>query len=220
MNSTDTLIDQLASRAAPVRHLSSPWRRTLIWLASAFGIIVVVIASHGLRPGLIEDLSMPIRLVEWLASIATGVAAAYAAFQISVPGRANAWFWLPMPFFALWLGTLCWTCIVEYRAMGSTALVYESASWECAAAITAMSLPLGLVMLLMVRHAGVISAARTATLAALSAASLSASGVTLFHSGENALMVLLWHSGAVALLCLSSRLLGRRMFAWIGHAKG
>lgn len=216
MNNTGNLIDELASRAAPVKPIGSPLARTSIWLASAFAIIALVVASHGLRAGLADEFSLPMKLMEWIASVATGVAAAYAVFHVSVPGRSQRWFYLPFAPFALWLATLCWACVLEYRHAGSAALAYESASWECAAAITAMSLPLGLFLLLMVRHAGVVSPVRTALMAAMSAATLSASGVTLFHSGETALMVLLWHVGAVALLCVVSRMLGRKMFAWLG----
>ena len=60
----------------------------------------------------------------------------------------------------------------------------------------AMSFPLGLVMVVMVRHAG----------------------VSLFHGGENSLMVLLWHGGAVLLLSLACLLAGGKLFSWIGHA--
>jgi len=81
-----------------------------------------------------------------------------------------------------------------------------------------MSLPLGLVMVLMVRHAGVVRPAPTAMLAALSAAALSSAGVSLFHNGETSLMSLLWHGGVVALLSLASLAAGERLFAWIGYA--
>ena len=61
--------------------------------------------------------------------------------------------------------------------------------------------------------------APTAMLVALSAAALSAAGVSLYHGGETALMVLLWHLGAVVVLSLLCLLFGRPLFAWIGYAK-
>ena len=81
------------------------------------------------------------------------------------------------------------------------------------------SVPLGLLMQVMVRHAGVVRPAPTAMLVALSAAALSAAGVGLYHGGETALMVLLWHLGAVVVLSLLCLLFGRPLFAWIGYAK-
>jgi hypothetical protein len=82
------------------------------------------------------------------------------------------------------------------------------------------SIPLGLVLLLMVRHAGVVRPGQAALLVMLSAAALSSSAVSLIHhDGESSLMVLLWHVGAVLMLSLLSLLFSRRMFAWIGYTR-
>ncbi|HSM12288.1 MAG TPA: NrsF family protein [Lysobacter sp.] len=216
MTDTRTLIDQLASNARPVRPLASPLRRTLLWALLAAVVIAVLVANLGLQPGVMS--SAP-RVVEWTGSLLTALMAAYAVFQISVPGRSPSWAWLPMPPLLLWLGALGWGCAGEFLQSGGQALAWESASWQCAQAITMISLPLGFIMLLMVRHAGVVRPAPTAALAALSAAAMSAAGVSLFHEGESALMVLVWHLGAVAVLSLLSWLLGRHLFAWIGHAR-
>lgn len=219
MHDTGSLIDQLSARAMPVRRLASPLRRTLAWLLLAAAIIAVITASRGLRPGLLQDLSAGPMGLEWIGSIVTGALAAYAVFQISVPGRSPSWAWLPVPAMLLWLSGLGWGCASDFVQMGSAAFAFEGASWDCARAITFISVPLGLVMLLMVRHAGVVRPASTAMLAALSAAALSAAGVSLFHPGETALMVLVWHLGAVMVLSLLCWLFGRRLFAWIGHAR-
>ncbi|MCA1713731.1 MAG: DUF1109 domain-containing protein [Gammaproteobacteria bacterium] len=214
MTDTHALIEQLSARAAPVKRLASPLRRTLAWLAMAVVIAIVVVASHGLRAGLVQAMSAAPMAIEWFASVATGVLAAYAVFQISVPGRSAAWAWLPLPAVLLWLGGLGWGCLQP----GAAFTGIDIGSAECAWAITLTSLPLGLVLLLMVRHAGVVRPAATAMLAALSAAALSAAAVSLIHEGESAWMVLLWHVGAVALLSLLSWLFGRRLFGWIGFA--
>lgn len=219
MTDLDHLIDRLASDARPVTPLRSPLVRTLAWLMVAAAFVAIAVLAHGLRPGLADALASPGMRAEFIAGIATGVLAAYAVFQISVPGRSSAWAWLPAPALVAWLSALSWSCVEQYGRLGSAALAFAMDTWECAAAITGISLPLGLVMLVMVRHAGVILPARTAMLAALSAAALSASGVTLVHAGDTALMALVWHLGAVALLSAGSWLLGRSMFGWIGHAK-
>ncbi|MEZ0470249.1 DUF1109 domain-containing protein [Luteimonas salinilitoris] len=219
MTDTSRLIDQLTAQARPVRPLASPLRRTLLWVAMATALIMAIVAAYGLRPGLTADLAAPPALVEWIASILTGVLAAYAVFQISVPGRSPRWAWLPLPALALWLGGLGWGCLHDAARMGSEAFVLEMASSECAVAIAMASIPLGLVMLLMVRHAGVVRPGPTAMLSALSAAALSAAGVSLFHGGESALMVLLWHVGAVVVLSLLCLAFGRPLFSWIGYVK-
>ncbi|WP_149193604.1 DUF1109 domain-containing protein [Luteimonas suaedae] len=218
MTDTSRLIDQLTAQARPVRPLASPLRRTLLWIAMAAALIAAIVAAYGLRPGLAELAATP-ALVEWIASVLTGVLAAYAVFQISVPGRSPRWAWLPLPALLLWLGGLGWGCLHDAARMGSAAFALEMASSECAVAIAMTSIPLGLVMLLMVRHAGVIRPAPTAMLSALSAAALSAAGVSLFHGGESALMVLLWHVGAVIVLSLLCLAFGRPLFSWIGYVK-
>ncbi|MEJ7745533.1 MAG: NrsF family protein [Luteimonas sp.] len=213
------LIDQLASRATPVRPLASPLKRAALWSLAAIALIALVTASYGLRPGVLAELSAAPKALEWLASVLTGLLAAYAAFQVSVPGRSRSWAWLPVLPMLLWLGGFCWGCLRDFATLGDTAFAYQSGSWECARAITAISLPLGFLLLMMVRHAGVVRPGPTALLAALSAAALSAAGVSLFHDGENTLMVLLWHLGAVVVLSLACWAGGQRLFAWIGHAR-
>jgi hypothetical protein len=219
MTDTDRLIDQLAARVEPVRPLSSPMRRTLAWVALAAVLIAMIASVYGLRPGLAADLSRAPALLEWTASVLTGLFAAYAVFQISVPGHTPAWSWLPLPPLLLWLSGLGWGCMQDYARMGRDAFLVELVSSECAVAITMTSIPLGLLMLVMVRHAGVVRPAQTAMLAALSAAALSAAGVSLYHGGETALMVLLWHLGAVVVLALTCLMFGRPLFSWIGYAK-
>lgn len=219
MTDTSRLIEQLVAQARPVRPLASPWRRTLLWVALAAGLIALMVAAKGIQPGLATEFSTPPLLIERIASVCTGLLAAYAVFQISVPGRSPRWAWLPVPALVLWLSGLGWGCLLDVARMGSEAFVLEMASAECAVAIAMISIPLGLVMLLMVRHAGVVRPGPTAMLSALSAAALSAAGVSLIHSGESAVMVLLWHVGAVAVLSLICLALGRPLFAWIGHVK-
>ncbi len=218
MTDTDRLIEQLASRAAPVKRLPSPLLRTAAWMLLALAIVAIIVASRGVRPDLALAMDSPGAVMEWSGSLLTGVLAAFAAFQVSVPGRSPSWAWLPLPAALLWMSGLCVGCVEDVARLGMAAFAYQSHSAECAWAITFTSLPLGLVMLVMVRHAGVVRPGPTALLAALSAAAVSAAAVSLIHSGETALMGLLWHTGAVALLSSASWMFGQRLFAWIGYA--
>jgi hypothetical protein len=202
-----------------VKRLASPLRRTFFWVVMAAIIVVGIVVVHGPRPDWLQALSVPSAAIEWGASVLTGLLAAYAAFQVSVPGRSPSWAWLPLPAALLWLSGIGLGCLVDFRSMGAAAFAFEGGSWECAWAISLTSLPLVLLLLLMVRHAGVVRPGPTALLTALSAAALSAAGVSLIHKGENALMVLLWHAGAVLVLSAGSWLLGRQLFSWIGYAR-
>ncbi|HMB56537.1 MAG TPA: DUF1109 domain-containing protein [Arenimonas sp.] len=219
MSDTRALIEQLAGRANAVRPLPSPMKRTVAWTLGAFVLIAVMAASYGLRPDLLAALSQPAQALEWTGSVLTGVFAAYATFQISIPGRSPSWAWLPALPLAMWLGGIGLGCLHDFAIQGPAAFAFQTHSGECARAIIAMSLPLALVMAIMVRHAGVVRPAPTAMLAVLSAAALCSAGVSLFHSGENALMSLVWHFGAVTLLSLISVLFGGKVFSWIGHAR-
>ena len=218
MTDTRDLIERLAGRADAVKPIGSPLRRTAIWTVLAAALIALVSTSFGVRPHLWQTMTSPGEAIEFIASVLTGLCAAYAAFQVSVPGRSGSWAWLPVLPLALWLGGIGVGCIGEVEAMGMAALGFQTHSGECARAILVMSLPLGLVMVLMVRHAGVVRPGPTAMLAALSAAALSSAGVSLFHHGETALMSLVWHGGMVAAISLASLAAGERLFAWIGFA--
>lgn len=219
MHDTNLLIDQLAARVAPVRRIGSPLKRTLLWLSLACAILAGIVMSHGLRSGWWQIVSSPDVAFGWIASLLTGVLAAYAVFQISVPGRSPLWAWLPLPAALLWFASLSLGCMHEVAREGSIALALNTEAMECTRAITMTSVPLGLVLLLMVRHAGVVRPASTALLAMLSAAALASAGVSMIHDGESALMVLLWHVGAVAVLSALSWAFGRQVFGWIGYAR-
>lgn len=218
MTDTNRLIEELAQRAEPVAPISSPLRRTLVWALAALVLIALVATAFGDRTHPWSMLTAPGQSLEFFGSVLTGLFAAYAAFQISVPGRSGSWAWLPLLPAALWLGGIGLGCLENYAAMGLAAFDFQTHSGACARAILVMSLPLALVMALMVRHAGVIRPGPTAMLAALAAAALSSAGVSLFHGGETSLMSLLWHGGMVALLALASLAAGERLFSWIGYA--
>ena len=216
MTDTSTLIRQLAARGRPVRPLASPLRRTAGWLAFAVAVVAAVVAAYGLHPNAARHLATASGAWEFAVSLATGIAAAYAAFQVSVPGRSRRWAWLPLPFLLAWLGGLGAGCLADAAHAGPAAFAMHGQVRECAVAISLVSLPMLAGMLLMVRHAGVVRPASSAWLAMLAAAALSSAGVSLIHEGESAWMALVWHLGAVLLLSLACLALSRPLFAWIG----
>jgi len=218
MTDTQQLIERLAGRAQPVTPIGSPFKRTIIWAIAAAILVALVSTSFGVRPHVWQTMTSAGEAMEFFASVLTGLCAAYAAFQISVPGRSGSWAWLPALPLALWLAGIGVGCVGDFEAMGLAAFGFQTHRGSCARATLVMSPPLGLVMVLMVRHAGVVRPAPTAMLAALSAAAMSSAGVSLFHHGETSLMSLLWHGGMVAVLSLASLSLGERVFAWIGYA--
>jgi hypothetical protein len=82
---TDELIQSLAIAARPVRPLASPWTRMVLWLAIAAPYMVLVVLVVSPRADLMGKLSEARYLVEQIAALATGVAAAVAAFASTIP---------------------------------------------------------------------------------------------------------------------------------------
>jgi hypothetical protein len=216
MTDLDALVDQLAAQATPVKRLASPLRRTLGWLSVAVIIVAIITAFFGWRHGWLQGMDSTAAWIEWSASVATAVLAAYAAFQISVPGRAQVWAWLPLPAVLLWLGVLGWSCARDIAHDGVAALSLQSDGASCACTILLLGMPLAGVLLWKVRHAGVVRPGATALLAGLSTAALAAAGVSLIHEGEAARLVLLWHMGSVTLLASLAWLFSRQLFSSFG----
>jgi hypothetical protein len=219
MTDTQTLIAELAARGAPVRPLGSPLRRTLRWIAIAIAVMAVAVLFLGLRPGVVDALSGPAAVMEWFAPMATGVLAAYAAFEVSVPGRSPRWAWLPVPALAAWLGSIGLGCLADIERIGAGAFASDTHGPMCLITITLFGVPLLMVMLVMVRHAAVVRPRITVVLGALSAAALSTAGIGLTHGGETAWTVLLWHIGAVLLLALVTTAFRRLLFALTGYGR-
>ena len=189
---TDRLIEQLALEVVPVRPLASPMQRTVGWLAASMAVVAVLAVLLGWRGGMPADMD---------------------AIVNSALGHLA---WLALPPALAWFAGMGWGCLAEARA-GTLAFGLES--WHCALMITVVSTPMLLVMLLLVRHAGVLRPVPTAALAVLSAAGLSSAAVSLVHGQESAALTLLWHGGAVLLLCALAALSGRPLLGWIGYAR-
>lgn len=218
MPTTDELIARLVAEHRPVRPLAPPLRRAAAWTALALAIVAGIVLAHGPRPDLAARFAQPAMLLEWLGALLTGVAAAVATFQVSLPDRSTRWLLLPLPPLALWVATLSLGCLGEYARHGPAALE-PRASWSCVSAILTTSLPLGLTLLVLVRHAGLVRPEATAAVGGLAVAAFASAGLSLFHNLDAALLVLVWHLGAVACVVLGSWTLGRRLFAWIGPSR-
>ena len=215
---TQGLIEQLAADAVPVRPLASPLQRASRWLAVvclAALSLLLMLGWNGTAP---QDLAQPGGDWAWWGSLVTGVLAAYAVFQVSVPGRSATWAWLPLPAAMAWFAGMGWGCLALART-GADAAAGSAGGWHCGLVITLVSAPILLVTLVLVRHAGVLRPAATATLAMLSATGLSSAAVSMIHGHESAWMTLAWHGGAALLLSAAAFLAGRPLLAWIGYRK-
>lgn len=210
---TDRLIETLAGSAAPVRRLRPPMVRASVWLAGAGALIAAITLFHAAKEGHsirhvfggFSDLGFTL---QWLASVATGVTAIIAAFELALPDRSRRWRLLPLPAVALWLLTIGHGCLTDWIERGPDGFV-AGHSFECFAVIIGTSLPLGLGLGFALRHAEAAWPLETITVGALGTAALSAAGLSLYHDLDASIMILIWHGGTTALIVWASRAIGR-----------
>lgn len=204
---TDELIRRLSQDVAPVRRVTPPMRAALGWLALAAAVVAAGVLISGLRHDLEHRLMLMHEQVNLLAALATGAAAAVAAFHLALPDRSDRWALLPLPFAIFWISGLGWGCIAEFIERGWPAL---GISFGCMSFIIGFGVPLTLGMLWMTRHAARIRPGPVAWLAGLAAAAVASVGLSLVHHLEAAAMVLIWHGGSVLVVMALSRLWGAR----------
>jgi hypothetical protein len=202
---TDDLITQLSAGLRPVRRVMAPWRAALTWLAMASLLVGGAIAVSGFRHDIAARLMLMEEQVNLAAALATGVAAAVAAFQLALPDRSPRWGLLPLPFAALWVSGLGWGCLEDLAERGTLGM---GTSFGCMRFILGFGVPLTLAMLWMARHAAPVRPRPVAALGGLAAAAVASVGLSLVHHLNAAAMVLVWHGGSVALVTALSWLWG------------
>ena len=212
MVDTDTVIERLARNARPVQRLPSPGRRVARWLAIGLPVIAVFGAVMGARPDLGLKLAEPVFLLQLLAAFATAVCAAHAAFASAVPGAPRWCLWLPLPPFALWIGSLGRQCWQDWLRLGPDGIVF-TVDLVCLPIIAMVGTAPAIAMVIMTRRGASFTPRLTAFLGALAAATLAYVGLRLVHPLDAAFMVLVWQFGAVALFATVIGGLGRRLLS-------
>jgi hypothetical protein len=211
---TEELIARLSQDLRPVKPLAPPLLRAAGWIALAVLLVAAFVAAFGPRHDLMERLERPHEVAQLAFALLTGVLAAIAAFELSLPDRSRHWALLPLPAAAGWIGSLGLGCLADVARMGPQALVLGT-SWGCFRFIVLMGVPLTLSLVWMLRHAGPIRPVPVAALGGLAGAALASVGLSLFHHLDAAAMVLAWHGGTTLLVVLGFVLFGR---AWSDRA--
>jgi hypothetical protein len=214
MSTTPELIDALVEGAAPVKTLRPPLTRACAWLALALLVVALLAAVHGLRPDLGARLQQWEFLSSLAAALATGALAALAAFMISLPDRSDGWLWLPVPALAAWVSTIGYGCLTDWVSMGPDGPQWGETA-RCFATVLLTSVPLGLALALMVRHAALLRARAVTATGGLAVAALTAAALSLLHPIEATAMILIWNAGIVALVAGLAAAFGRRMLRWM-----
>jgi len=99
----EALITSLAASATPVRRAVSPLRRATIWLAAIAAAAAIIVARLYVPGTMALRMTGLWNYVELAATLATGVMAILAAFNLGVPGDTHRWHWAPLPPLLLWI---------------------------------------------------------------------------------------------------------------------
>ncbi len=196
---TERLIDRLVAEAEPVRRLRPPALRALLWL-------LVIAALSALAILLFADLDTfarraadPKLRLELIGTALTGIAAVVAAFELSLPDRASGWALLPIPPLVLWIASSGYSC---YRHW----IVFGPGGWEigesahCFRFILAVSVPLGVSLLVLLRRARPLAPVKVAAVGGLGVAAIAAFLLQFFHPFDVTFMDLAIHAAAVGIV--------------------
>jgi len=196
---TDHLIDQLTRELAPVRVLRPPALRALIWLTVVAGVSAALILHFSHLQQILPRLAIPRVTLECVGTLLTAVTAIWAAFELSIPDRSPHWMWLPAAPFALWLGASGLGCLENGLSLhGTHGIAGESP--HCFIFISAVSVPLAIVLFWMLRRARPIHAWPVAAMGTLGVAATAALVLQFFHPFDVTVIDLALHLAAIALV--------------------
>ena len=209
---TDRLIGRLVAEAAPVRRLRPPLVRAGLWLlavAAAGAIAILLFSDLQVFERRAQD---PKLVLELIGTFLTGIAAVIAAFHLSLPDRSPAWVLAPLPPLALWVLSSGYSCYRHWIAIGPGGWrLGESA--DCFRFILAVSVPLGIALLLVLRRARPLAPLPVAAVGGLGVAGLAAFLLQFFHPFDVTFMDLGVHLAAVAVVVAVASLAGGRRTA-------
>lgn len=203
MADTSTLIERMVAEAKPVKRLRPPALRAGLWLFAAGaigGFAILLFANLPLFANRIEE---PAVAVEWIATLITGAAAVLASFQLSLPDRSPAWALLPLPSLAVWIASSGYSCYRHWITVGPTGWELGQSA-DCLIFILAVSLPLAVSLLIVLRRALPLEPVRAAALGALGVAALAAAALQFFHPFDVTFIDLGVHLGTIALVVVGA----------------
>ena len=204
------LIGDLSADLKPVRRLAPPWLRSLYWLLAVICLALVLIAIRIVFNWNGQPEVDPYVIPGALASGVTAILAAYAAFQLSLPDRSGTWTLLPAPAFAVWVtinGRGCVASLANPAVQNNVPLFFT-----CLSIIFALSIPLSIATIVMVRRARPLRPLPVAILGGLAASAAGATLLILVHPHDSAVLDLCSHALAVVIVVGLNVLVGGRLF--------
>ena len=212
---TEELILQIAGHAEPTRRLAPPWQRATIWLviSALSAAVVVYFQSVGFN-----HWQMDARFtIEQIATLATVVTAAIAAFWSVVPGYDRRILILPLAPLAVWIATLGEGCVQDWLRIGAAGLTV-SWDYDCLPIAAMIGIAPAILIVAMLRRGAPLVPNVTLVLAALAVAALSNFATRMHHYGDISIMILVWHVGSVFVVAFIASLLGRHVLKWPRNA--
>ena len=207
-DTTDQLIARLSAEAGPVTRLRHPMVRAGLWLCAAvLGASAVVYAVADL-PTFMARASDPRHMIELAATLATGILAVFAAFEMSLPDRSRTWMLLPVPALFAWIATAGLGCL-ESWSQGTPTDIAETT--ECFTIIVAISIPLGLALSWMLLRAKPLAPASVAAMGGLGVAGIAAFLLQFFHPFDVTVIDLAFHAAAIGLVIALSAASSRKL---------
>ena len=205
---TEHVIERLVADARPVRRLRPPALRAALWLLTVAAIAAGAILLFSDLGVVADRLRDPKLQVEMVATLLTGIAAVVASFHLSLPDRSPTWALLPLPFLAVWIASSGYSCWRHWISFGPGGFeLGESA--HCLRFMLAISIPLGVSLLLLLRRAGPLTPVRVAAIGGLGIGGIAAFILQFFHPFDVTFMDLAVHLGAVAVVVAVASLVER-----------
>ena len=204
---TDDLIHELGRELSPVRRLSPPGLRAVLWLSCSGLYVAAAVTFAWIRGGhLGVEIAAPY-LLQQLGLAFTGVLAALAAFASVSPGkitRARAGLTLSL---GVMMAALLWGTLRDIQQLGTLGVGRET-DWPCVVSTTLGGLALWGVASVMLRQGAVFEPRVTAVLAGVAAVSLANIEACVSRIHAFTTTVILWHGATVAVLLLGAVTLG------------
>jgi hypothetical protein len=212
---TDQFIKLLAADLHPVRPLRPPWARALIWMVIALSCAAAVMWSKLMMIDLGQVGDDGRFMVQQVATLATALTAAIAAFRSVIPGFDRRILLLPLALLGLWLTSVGHGCVQDWLRIGADGLTIHP-DWDCLPMAAMIGIIPAAAIVIMLRRGAPLHPRLTLTLAALAVASVANFGLQFAHVRDASIMVLTWHLGAAALLSVLGGCLGERVLCWRG----
>jgi hypothetical protein len=185
---TEKLIQDLANGSKPVKRLRPPHVRFGLWLAGSAVYILILLLIYGLRCDCMDMLKNFLFMWETVVALGLGLAAAYLAFVLSVPGRQ------PRPLLRWGVVLLAAAALTTLIALTCTTPgCSPGAGMQCSLDVALFGLVPAVALIVMLTRAAPLKCVLTGTLIGIVAVAIGATAMQFVCGNSDPLHLLLWH---------------------------